>query len=368
METEAKQESQIRQCGQSATAGSCATPAKKVDRLLWGSAAAITVVYVAHLFFADTLLSISWLHTFAHSVFELMNTVWWGLVIGIVMISVLGRVPREFVMRALGTARSGEGGLPGVLRATAAGVLLDLCNHGVLMVGTQLYERGASTGQVIAFLVSSPWNSVSLTLILVALIGLPWTLLFVILSMLVAIVTGLIFESLVRHGRLPGNPNQVDLPPDFRFWREARRQFGDLRLSRAGLLSMLSDGLKSSRMVVRWILFGVVLASLLRALLAPEVFAQYFGPTLMGLAVTLLAATVIEVCSEGSTPIAADILNNAGAPGNGFAFLMGGVATDYTEIMVLRETTASWRLALCLPLITLPQVIILGWLLNAAAG
>ena len=83
---------------------------------------------------------------------------------------------------------------------------------------------------------------------------------------------------------------------------------------------------------------------------------------------TIVAATIIEVCSEGSTPIAADLLTRARAPGNGFAFLMGGVATDYSEIMVLRDTTQSWRIALFLPLITLPQVLLLAWLINASAG
>ena len=39
----------------------------------------------------------------------------------------------------------------GVFRAIGAGVALDLCNHGILLVGTKLYERGASLGQVFAF-------------------------------------------------------------------------------------------------------------------------------------------------------------------------------------------------------------------------
>ena len=83
-----------------------------------------------------------------------------------------------------------------------------------------------------------------------------------------------------------------------------------------------------------------------------------------GLWLTLLATTVIEVCSEGSTPIAADLMNRAGAPGNSFTFLMAGVATDYTEVMSIRDTTQSWRIALCLPLVTVPQVILIGFVLN----
>jgi uncharacterized membrane protein YraQ (UPF0718 family) len=63
-----------------------------------------------------------------------------------------------------------------MFRATLAGVCLDLCSHGILAVGMKLYERGASTGQVMAFLLASPWNSFSLTLILFGLIGVSWTL------------------------------------------------------------------------------------------------------------------------------------------------------------------------------------------------
>lgn len=56
----------------------------------------------------------------AGSVFELINSIWWGVLIGFVMICVLGKIPREFVMSALGT----RPGLAGIWRATLAGVLL----------------------------------------------------------------------------------------------------------------------------------------------------------------------------------------------------------------------------------------------------
>ena len=130
---------------------------------------------------------------------------------------------------------------------------------------------------------------------------------------------------------------------------------------------LLLDGLRDSRMVLRWLLFGIVLAVLIRALVPLDLYQNYFGPTVAGLLLTLVAATIIEVCSEGSTPIAADLLTRAAAPGNGFTFLMAGVATDYTEIMVLKDVTKSWKIALFLPLITLPQVLLIGWILNMAS-
>lgn len=72
----------------------------------------------------------------------------------------------------------------------------------------------------------------------------------------------------------------------------------------------------------------------------------------------------MEVCSEGSVPLAADLVNVAKAPGNAFIFLMAGVATDLTEILLIRQTMKSWKVALALPLITVPQIVVIGVLMN----
>jgi hypothetical protein len=257
-----------------------------------------------------------------------------------------------------------DGGLTSLFRATLAGVFLDLCSHGILAVGMKLYERGASAGQVMAFLLASPWNSFSLTLILFGLIGVGWTLLFILLSLVIGIVTGAIFDALVHRGELPANPWQDELGeqrPLPELWREFRQS---VRFSLSGSTDILREGFAGSRVVIRWSLFGLILAGLIRAFVPEEAFATWFGATMGGLWLTLLATTVIEVCSEGSTPIAADLMNRAGAPGNSFTFLMAGVATDYTEIMSIRDTTKSWRIALFLPLITVPQVMLIGAVLN----
>jgi uncharacterized membrane protein YraQ (UPF0718 family) len=251
-----------------------------------------------------------------------------------------------------------------LFRATLAGVFLDLCSHGILAVGMKLYERGASAGQVMAFLLASPWNSLSLTLILFGLIGVPWTLMFILLSLVIGIITGAIFDRLVRRGTLPANPWQDELgerQPLPELWREFRQS---IRVSLSGTGDILKEGLEGSRVVIRWALFGLILAGAIRALVPEEAFAAWFGATMAGLWLTLLATTIIEVCSEGSTPIAADLMNRAGAPGNSFTFLMAGVATDYTEVMSIRDTTRSWKIALFLPLITVPQVMVIGYLLN----
>jgi uncharacterized membrane protein YraQ (UPF0718 family) len=303
-----------------------------------------------------------WLMTYGHGCWELLSRAWWGLLFGIVAVAVIGRVPRELVAAILGKG----GTISGLLRAVGAGVMLDLCNHGILMVGMGLYKRGASLGQTIAFLIASPWNSLSLTLILAALIGWKWMIVFILLSAVVAIVTGWLVDRLVIAGKIPANPNATDLPVGYRAGPALKEAAASLRPSWSNYLQLAREGIASSRMVLRWILFGFVLTALIRALVPEASFAEWFGPSVAGLFLTLLATTLIEVCSEGSSPIAADILNRAHAPGNAFVFLMAGAATDYTELFSLRETTRSWKAVLALPLISTPQVLLIGWLLQNA--
>jgi uncharacterized membrane protein YraQ (UPF0718 family) len=334
-----------------------ATP--KRDNFLWICVSSITVLYLLGLWLphSDQAYTLSAL---AHGVVELFNKIWWGIALGVLFVGILGHIPRDLVMSVLGH----KDGFKSLLRATLAGVLLDLCSHGILAVGMKLYERGASTGQVMAFLLASPWNSFSLTLILFGLIGVGWTLLFILLSLVVGLISGMIFDRLVRKGVLPQNPNREFLNPDADFstlWKEFR---GDWNFSVAGFGRLMAAGVRGSRVVIRWALFGVLLASLIRVLVPADIFANWFGASMLGLGLTLIAATLIEVCSEGTTPIAADLMNRAAAPGNAFTFLMAGVSTDYTEIMSIRDTTASWKIALYLPLVSLPQILIIAAVLN----
>lgn len=350
---------------QSASSDCCAPTTKnRPDYLLWGSVALVALGYLTFLATPANRQSElpHWLHHYAQGSFELMNAMWWGLATGILFVGLIGRVPRETVTQMLGKG----GTWSGLLRATGAGVLLDLCSHGILAVGMKLYERGASTGQVIAFLVASPWNSFSLTLILFGLIGVSWTIIFILLSLVVALITGWCFDRLVATGKLPENPYRAEAT--YQAAPSLLAVLSGASFSMGGSVAILKEGFRGAKMVIRWALFGVVMASLIRALVPADFFGTWFGPTAVGLLLTLLAATVIEVCSEGSVPIAADLMTRAGAPGNTFTFLMAGVATDYTEIMTIRDTARSWKVALALPLITIPQVLVLGYILNVAGS
>ena len=333
------------------------TKKKRIDILFWIGLIGVAIGYLVHLAIAPS----GWLGMFSHSVFRLMNQMWIGLALGILALGFLGKVPQKIVQGAMGR----EGSFSGILRACFAGLFLDLCNHGILMVAAKLYERGVSYGQVLAFLIASPWNSLSLTLILFSLIGFKWTLLFIVGSAVVAIFTGLLASLLVKRTSLPENPNAIVFDDNYSFKSEVKKSWSEATLDRKFFSSALINGVRESRMIVRWLLLGTLLAACLTTFVPPDAFSKYFGPTVIGLMVTLVGASIIEVCSEGSVPIAAELLNTAKAPGNSFTFLMAGAATDYTEIAILKEATGSWKLTFILPLLALPQIVVLGILFNS---
>ena len=310
-------------------------------------------------------LSISapdYLHDFAHASSQILMTMWWGVAIGIVVIGFMNKIPREYFTNIMGRSET----FSGLIRAVFGGLFLDLCCHGILLVAAKLYERGVSYAQVVTFLVSSPWNSVSLTLVLVGLIGLKFTLLYILGSMVIAVITGVILQQLTKSGFFPENPNTPETPENVSLMGGMKNAFKNARPSIKGTMEILSNGWADGKTIIKWLLFGTIIAASLRTFVPTDVFAEWLGPNVLGLFITLLVATIIEICSEGSAPVAGEIVTTAHAPGNGFTFLMAGVATDYTELLAIKEFTGKWAFAFAVPLITVPQILLIGWLLNMA--
>ena len=328
------------------------------DLILHGS---LAVILLSLIFYAIAP-TMPYVHVFAHTVMELLHTMAWGIALGILFVGIMSKIPREYFTAILGRGDT----FGGILRATIAGVFLDMCSHGILLVGAKLYERGASLAQVMAFLIASPWNSLSLTIILIALIGLKWTLLFTAGSVVIAVVTGVVYKILTDKGILPANPNTIDLPENYSIKTDIKTRLKTFRPDTKLFKDIAINGWTEGRMLLRWLLLGIIIAAAVRSFIPPDIFSAWFGPSLLGLFMTLIATTIIEVCSEGSAPIAGEILTRAAAPGNAFTFLMAGVSTDYTEIMILREMTKSWKIALSLPLVTVPQILLLGYIMNMA--
>jgi uncharacterized membrane protein YraQ (UPF0718 family) len=174
--------------------------------------------------------------------------------------------------------------------------------------------------------------------------------------MAIALVTGLVFTALDRAGLIEGPATTVE---SGNVTWDRLRNFEPRDAARG----VAAGSISLANMVLWWILIGILAAAIIGAYVPEHFFMQWLGPDFAGMLVTLLFATVIEVCSEGSSPLAFEIFNKVGVLGNPFVFLMAGVATDYTEIGLLWSNIGK-RTAIWLPVVTVPQILALGLLFN----
>ncbi len=270
-------------------------------------------------------------------------------------------IPREYISKYLAGKKKRT-----ILYATGLGFLMTACSHGILALSIELHKKGASGAAVVSFLLASPWANLPVTFLLIGFFG--WRGIIIILSaLLIAIVTGLIFQVLAEKNLIEHNVHTLTTAHDFSIAKDIAKRFKGYQFTLENLkrdfLGITKGVYELAEMVLWWLLVGIVLASLASAYVPAGIFHRFFGPSLLGLAMTLVAATVLEVCSEGTSPLAFEIYKQTGAFGNAFAFLMGGVVTDYTEVGLIwvnvGRKTALWMLV-----VTIPQVILLGWIFN----
>ncbi|HHQ45005.1 MAG TPA: ATPase [Candidatus Altiarchaeales archaeon] len=298
-----------------------------------------------------------------HSMVEYLGLMWWAVGLGLLIGGLIEYfIPREYISKML-SKKEGKT----IFYAVGLGFLMSACSHGILAIAIQLYRKGASVPAVVAFLMAAPWANMTYTLLLFSLFGLK-AFYIIFSAILIALTTGFTYQSLDSRGKVERNTNTLRVREDFSIRRDVKARIEKYKFERkdAGraLAGIMHGGWSLATMIVWWILIGIMAASIIGAYVPPHVFMTYLGPTILGLAVTLAAATIIEVCSEGSSPIAFEIFRQTGAFGNSFVFLMAGVATDYTEIGIL-WTNVGRRTALWLPVVAGPQIIVLGYLFNA---
>jgi len=285
------------------------------------------------------------------SVLSYISLIWWAILLGLVIGGLIEYfVPEEFIFKYLGRKKKTT-----LLYAVIAGFLLSACSHGILAISMQLYKKGAGIPAVITFLLASPWANLPVTILLFGFFG--WkALLFVLGAMLIALITRFIF-TILEKSKLIEQSKKVKFKETYT-WKNIKNF--NLKKSIKGTYN---GTIHLANMVLWWILIGFTIAAVIRAYVPAHIFMQYFGPSFTGVLLTLLFATIIEVCSEGSSPIAFEIFSKVGTLGNPFVFLMAGVATDYTEIGLIWNNIGK-KTAIWLPIITVPQVLFIGYLFN----
>jgi len=318
------------------------------------------------------LLAISYYNTitddFFYAFIDYLKLIWWAILIGFLIGGLIEYfIPREYIEKYLSRHQKRT-----IIYSIIFGFFMSACSHGILAIAIELYKKGASTSAVIAFLLASPWANLPITILLFGFFGLK-ALYIIISAITIALITGLIYQKLEKKDLVECDKCQhgIDHPvlTNYSIRKDIKKRWEKFEFTSKNIKNAILGTIKGSwsltKMILWWLIIGMLMASAARVIAQNyhDLFMTYMGPSILGLLVTLFFATIIEVCSEGSSPLAFEIYNQTKAFGNSFTFLMAGVATDYTEIGLIWHNIGR-KAALWLPIITVPQILILGYVFN----
>jgi len=296
------------------------------------------------------LSGITFLSPVIEKYLDYLSKTWWAIGLGLIiggLIDVL--VPESLMAKLL------SNGKKSILLAVGLGFLASACSHGILAIAVSLHKKGASTASTLAFLLAAPWANFAITILLFSLFGLR-ALFIVCGALLVAIISGFVFDFLEKKGIIEqGKSYKGNIINEKVKWIWPGWKILFLKVGR--------ESWSLTKSVLWWVLFGFLLASILGTYLPESFMNKYFGANLFGLLATLVLASVIEICSEGTAPLAFELFNKTRAFGNAFVFLQAGVVTDLTEIGLI-WTNIGKRAAIALVIVGIPLILILGFLFN----
>ena len=246
---------------------------------------------------------------------------------------------RVFVSPSKLSRHLGGRGLRHVATATLIGIPMPLCSCSVIPIGVSLYRMGASKASSLAFFISAPATAITAIMLTWGMIGWKFALAVVLVSMAIALCTGLLASRVLRDGHLEHACNGAScclisyegLSFKARMRKALHYGFVDLALDLAP-----------------YVLAGLALAAIIGAAVPQSIVESYMGSGLMPILAMTAIGIPIYVCSTGSIPFVAALISKGLSPAAGLAFLITGPATNISTMLAISKSMGRKALILYL--------------------
>lgn len=252
-------------------------------------------------------------------------------------------VPRKFYTRYLSRDNKWS-----VLWAALLGIPLPLCSCGVIPTAVGLKNERASNGAVASFLIATPQTGIDSILATFSMMGLGFALMRPAAALITGVCGGFLVNRLVPVTISEESSCRVDEVP----------RGGKLRrVLRYAYFEMMQD-------IGGRLLVGLLIAALIQVAVPDSFFLSLGSNALLQMAVILLVAVPMYICSTGSIPVAAALIMKGLSPGAAMVMLMAGPAVNFASVLVVRKSMGSRFTAVYLLTIVTFSVLF-GLLVNA---
>lgn len=333
------------------------------------------------------------------------------LVLGLLVAGLLHvLLPERLIQRWMGRK-----GLSGVSLAALIGVPLPVCSCGVVPISVELKRKGASSPSSLSFLTTTPESSIDSIFFTYALMGPILAIARPIAAFFTAFIGGVLAiaylpedEDNEKAGESTGTVDgeHVGCSHDHGAHNHSDHDhsghdhshgvsYAHAPAALAAVKSLVPRVLRRTsteppvahqgiwKSVLRpalrygfgellddlafWLLFGVVLAGTLGAILPADLAARGLGSGLLPMLMMLAVGIPIYMCASASTPIAAALMAKGISPGAALVFLLAGPATNAATLVLLGRTFSRRFIEIYLASVVI-GALLAGIALDALAG
>ncbi len=245
-----------------------------------------------------------------------------------------------------------------ILKAALFGMPLPLCSCSVIPVTASLRKGGAGRGAVASFLISTPTTGVDSIMASWALLGPVFAIYRAAMSVILGMFSGIMVnifggkdeEYVAKEGECSIH-GTADCDCE-----ELNKPQGNvlLRILRYGFITIPRD-------LGKPLLIGVLVASLIAALIDARLVEQFLGSGIGTMLLMLVIGIPLYVCATASIPLALGFMALGASPGAAFVFLVAGPVTNAATLAIL------WRMIGKRPTIIMLLSIFVGALAGGIA-
>lgn len=235
-------------------------------------------------------------------------------------------VPSGILQQHLGT-----GSASSLLKSVSVGCVLPLCSCGTIPLGIGLFRTGASIGNMLAFMTSTPILSPVLILVSLKLLGATLTITLVVTAILGSLLMGFIGNRVFR------SPEEKISKENFNPEFQSLKSSGEpkSRFSKTLKWSFFDFGSDVSVDI----LIGLGIASVLLAFLPLEWISTWLGQQeITTLIYVILLGIPVYACSIPSIVVVQGLLLLGATPGAAIAYMIAGPATNLGELNAIRKS------------------------------
>jgi len=240
-------------------------------------------------------------------------------------------VPANMLQKHLGGRSFGT-----LMKSVGMGCVLPLCSCGTIPLGIGLFRSGASVGNMLAFMTSTPMLSPVLIALSLKLLGFKLSLSLLISAVLGALIMGILANYLFA-GVKAGGISKTDLPKKETSYlpQPSGRQDGKVaKTIKWAFLDLGAD-------VSVDILIGLAVASLLISVLPLEWISRWLGQQDLFTLLYVVLGIPVYACSIPSLAVVQGLLLMGASPGAGIAYMIAGPATNLGELNAIRKAMGS---------------------------